>query len=102
MGVPGRRPTLGVYGNDPFGQAESIDIRSALRSYTIWAARQLFLEDRIGSLEVGKEADIAVWDRDLYTMPADEIRDLKCEMTLFAGRVVHEGNAGSAPQRPVE
>jgi predicted amidohydrolase YtcJ len=92
-----RRPTLGVYGSDPFGQAESIDIRTALRSYTIWAARQLFLEDRIGSLEVGKEADIAVWDRDLYTMPAEEIRDLKCEMTIFAGRIVHQAVAGSAP-----
>jgi predicted amidohydrolase YtcJ len=92
-----RRPVLGVYGADPFGQAESIDVRTALRSYTIWAARQLFLEDRIGSLEVGKEADIAVWDRDLYTIPAEEIRDLKCEMTVFAGRVVHEAGAGSAP-----
>ena len=92
-----RRPILGIYGPDPFGQAESIDVRSTLRSYTIWAARQLFLEDRIGSLEVGKEADIAVWDRDLYTIPAEEIRDLRCEMTVFAGRVVHQAGAGSAP-----
>ena len=92
-----RRPVLGVYGKDPFGQAESIDVRSALRSYTIWAARQLFLEDRIGSLEVGKEADIAVWDRDLYAIPAEEIRDLRCEMTLFAGRIVHEVRAEAIP-----
>jgi predicted amidohydrolase YtcJ len=92
-----RRPVLGAYGADPFGQAEAIDVRSALRSYTIWAARQLFLEDRIGSLEVGKEADIAVWDRDLYTIPAEEIRDLKCEMTIFAGRVVYEERAPAVP-----
>jgi predicted amidohydrolase YtcJ len=34
---------------------------AALRSYAAWAARQLFLEDKVGSIEAGKDADIAVW-----------------------------------------
>ncbi len=85
-----RKTLKGVYGSQPFGTAESVDVHTALRSYTAWAARQLFLEDKIGSIEPGKEADIAVWDRDLYTMPADEIRNLKCEMTLLQGRVVYQ------------
>ena len=85
------RETLkGTYGAHPFGMAESVDIHAALRSYTAWGARQLFLEDRIGSLEVGKDADIAVWDRDMYTMPAAQLRNLKCTMTLFQGRVVYD------------
>jgi predicted amidohydrolase YtcJ len=85
------RETLkGTYGAHPFGTAESVDIHSALRSYTVWGARQLFLEDRIGSLEIGKQADIAVWDRDMYTMPAAQLRNLKCTMTLFNGRVVYD------------
>jgi predicted amidohydrolase YtcJ len=85
------RETLkGTYGAHPFGTAESVDIHAALRSYTAWGARQLFLEDRIGSLEVGKDADIAVWDRDMYTMPAAQLRNLKCTMTLFQGRVVYD------------
>jgi hypothetical protein len=67
-----------------------VDVHVALRSYTAWAARQLFLEYKIGSIEPGKEADIAVWDRDLYSMPSDEIRNLKCEMTLLGGRVVYQ------------
>jgi predicted amidohydrolase YtcJ len=67
-----------------------VDVHVALRSYTAWAARQLFLEDKIGSIEVGKEADIAVWDRDLYSMPSDEIQNLKCELTLLGGRVVYQ------------
>ena len=33
----------------------------------MWAARQVFLEDRIGSLEVGKDADLVVWDKNPYT-----------------------------------
>jgi predicted amidohydrolase YtcJ len=69
------RETLkGVYGKHPFGTAESIDIHTALRSYTRWAARQLFLEGKAGSIEPGKDADIAVWDHDLYNMPAAEIK----------------------------
>jgi predicted amidohydrolase YtcJ len=84
-----RKTLKGVYGEQPFGVAESVDIHTALRAYTIWAARQLFLEDRIGSLEPGKDADLAVWDRDLYTIPADQLKDLKCELTLLRGKEVH-------------
>jgi predicted amidohydrolase YtcJ len=45
---------------------ERIDIHNALKSYTVWAAHQMFLDDRIGSLEVGRDADIAIWDRNPY------------------------------------
>jgi predicted amidohydrolase YtcJ len=88
------RETLkGVYGYQPFGTTESVDIRTALRSYTIWSAHQLFLDDKVGSIEPGKEADIAIWDRDLYTIPANEVKDLKCEMTLFSGQIVYKAQA---------
>jgi hypothetical protein len=83
-----RRTLLGVYGWYPFGTTESVDVRDALRSYTIWNAHQLFLEEKVGSLEVGKYADIAIWDKDMYTIPTDEIKDLKCLMTLFNGKIV--------------
>jgi hypothetical protein len=88
-----REPLKGLYGAHPFGTAESIDVHTALRSYSAWAARQLFLEDKIGTIEPGKDADIAVWDHDLYTMPAADIKNLKCELTLFAGRVVYQDAA---------
>jgi predicted amidohydrolase YtcJ len=85
------RETLnGNYGPRPFGSAEAIDIHQAMRSYTTWAARQLFLETRIGSLEVGKQADIAVWDRNAYAVPATDLRNLHCEMTIFNGRIVYD------------
>jgi predicted amidohydrolase YtcJ len=88
------RETLkGVYGAHPFGTAESVDIHAALRSYTLWSAHQLFLDDKVGSLEPGKEADIAVWDRDMYAMPSSELKNLKCEMTLFSGQVVYRAAA---------
>lgn len=85
-----RKTLLGNYGETPWGMDESVDIRTALRSRTIWAAHQMFLEDVIGSIEVGKYADIAVWDQDLYTIPVDAIKDLECQMTLFNGEVVFD------------
>jgi len=88
------RTTLnGTFGATPFGLKEAVDIKTALRSYTIWAAHQLFLDDRIGSIEVGKDADLAVWDRDVYTVPADRLKDLKCELTLSRGRIVYRAAA---------
>ena len=85
-----RRPLLGVYGNDPFGRAESVDVHTALRAVTIWAAHQMFLEKKVGSIEVGKYADLAVWDRDFYSVPTDQIKDAKCLMTIFDGKVVFD------------
>jgi predicted amidohydrolase YtcJ len=96
-----RKTLNGVYGLQPFGTAESVDIHTALKSYTIWAAHQLFLEQRIGSLEPGKDADIAVWDRDLYTIPSDDLKNLHCELTLLRGKIVYRA-PGSTLSSQVE
>ena len=88
-----REPLLGTYGRQPFGTQESVDVHAALRSYTSWAARQLFIEGEAGSLEPGKSADVAVWDRDPYTVPTAALKDMHCELTLFRGRVVYRDAA---------
>ena len=85
-----REPLKGAYGPHPFGTAESVDIHTALRSYTIWAARQIFEEKQTGSLEPGKWADLAVWDRNPYTVPTDSLKDMRCLMTLYKGKIVFE------------
>ena len=71
--------------------SERLTVQEALRTYTIWAARHLFMEDRIGSLEPGKYADLVVWDTDLYTIPAERLKDIKAEMTMLNGEVVYQG-----------
>lgn len=84
------RETLnGTHGRTPFGTGEAIDVKTALRSYTQWAAHTMFQDDRIGTIEIGKDADLAVWDRNPYTMPAAALKDLVCEMTLVRGKVVY-------------
>ena len=94
------RETLkGLAGAHPFGSAESVDIRAVLRAYTAASARQMFLENRIGALEPGKDADIAVWDRNMYAIPSAELKNIKCEMTLFRGQVVYALDTLGRPPR---
>ena len=87
-----RQPLLGVHGSDAFGDEQAVDVRTALRSYTLWAAQQMFLEQQTGSLEPGKYADIAVWDTDPYSAAPDAIRDMQCRMTFLEGEVVYQAD----------
>jgi predicted amidohydrolase YtcJ len=88
-----RQTERGVYGPTPFGTDESVNVREALRSFSAWSARQFFLEDHIGSLEPGKYADIAVWDRNPYEVPTAALRDMRCELTVFDGKIVFDAEA---------
>jgi len=91
-----RKTLNATYGSQPFGTKESVDIKTALRAQTIWAAHQMFLDDKIGSIEVGKDADIAVWEQDPYTVPTDQLRDLTCVMTLLRGVIVYQAPEAAA------
>lgn len=77
--------TGSVYGKD-----EAIDRETALRLYTIDSARVMFWEDRIGSLEPGKLADIAVLSDDYLGIDEDRIRDLTALLTIVGGKAVHD------------
>ena len=44
--------------------------------------------EKEGSHEEGKYADLAVWDKNMYAINTDEIKDLQCQMTLFNGEIV--------------
>ena len=73
-----------------FHPEESLTREQAIRFYTINNARLLFLEDRIGSLEEGKQADFVVLDRDLLTCPEGDIRDARALATYLDGKRVFE------------
>ena len=46
-----------------------------------------------GTVGVAKaEADIAVWDANMYTIPAEKLHDLKCTVTLLHGQTVFDSN----------
>ncbi len=62
----------------------------ALKSYTLDAAYGAFEDHLKGSLEVGKFADITVFDQDLITVPNDQLLDTRVVMTIVGGKVVFE------------
>lgn len=69
--------------------SESISIDDALRAYTINAARSGFAEDEIGTIERGKCADLVVLDRDILTVPPEQIEGTRAMVTVVGGRIVH-------------
>ncbi|MGI9205822.1 MAG: amidohydrolase [Woeseiaceae bacterium] len=70
-------------------EEERLDLESLIRGYTIDAAYQLRMEDEIGSLEVGKKADLVVLDRNLFETDAYDIHETNVLLTLMDGNVVH-------------
>jgi predicted amidohydrolase YtcJ len=70
--------------------AKTITRKEAIQMYTIYAARVLQWDDRLGSIEAGKLADFVVIDRDPLTVPVDEIRTARVLKTVISGRIVHD------------
>ena len=68
---------------------ERISIEQALTLYTRNGAYAGFEEDRKGSLEPGKLADFIIVDRDVLTVPSDELKDVKVLQTFVGGERVH-------------
>jgi predicted amidohydrolase YtcJ len=71
------------------GPHEKASLADMIASFTVNGAYVNFLEDVIGSLEVGKLADIIVLDRNLFEIPETEISEAKVLLTLFEGREVY-------------
>jgi hypothetical protein len=82
---------LGAIGEttEPFLPEEAITLAQALDAFTINAAFVNRLEKDTGSIEVGKRADLAVLDRNLFEIPPAELSDTKVLVTLFQGKPVH-------------
>ena len=68
---------------------ERVDLATMIAAYTINGAYQMKLDAVQGSIEVGKRADLAVLDRNLFEIPASEISDAQVVMTVFDGRIVY-------------
>jgi len=61
----------------------------ALRSFTLDAAYAAFQEDDLGSIESGKRADLVVLDRDIMTVPPQDILDTRVILTFVDGRIAY-------------
>jgi predicted amidohydrolase YtcJ len=82
------------------GAAQALTLEEALRAHTISAAFALRMEDRIGSIEAGKLADIVVLDGDLAGTEIDEIGEIGVWLTLVDGRVAYARDPSPAGEAP--
>jgi predicted amidohydrolase YtcJ len=75
---------------DVLNPDEAVSMLDAIRTYTYNGAYSVFEEERKGSLEEGKLADIAVLSEDILSVPEDRIRELTAVMTMVDGKIVYE------------
>jgi len=83
-----RRDPLGS-AEEPLLTEERLDLGTAIAAHTIGAAHACSLDDVTGAIEPGKLADLAVLDRDLFTLAPAEYLDVRVLATLLEGEVVH-------------
>jgi predicted amidohydrolase YtcJ len=74
------------------GMKHIVDRKTALRIMTRWGAEYVLREDRIGSLEAGKLADLVVLDRNPLdpAVPDDQLGEIKVLLTMVGGDVVYD------------
>ena len=82
-GQGGTVPTLSAYVPE-----ESITVEQAVNAYTIGSAYARFSEDKLGTLEVGKEADLAVLSQDIFSVAPQELAKTHVVMTMVGGKIV--------------
>ncbi|NDY96841.1 amidohydrolase [Wenzhouxiangella limi] len=70
-----------------FFPEQSMERVEALKSYTIHCAFAAFEEERLGTIEVGKLADLVVLDRNLLEVSEDELAEARVDLTLVGGEV---------------
>jgi hypothetical protein len=73
----------------PIGPDQVLTVEEAIRAHTIDAAYSIFAEDRLGSIESGKQADLVVIDGDPFEVRPAEIRDLPIWMTVIDGELLY-------------
>jgi predicted amidohydrolase YtcJ len=76
------------------------DLLTVIRIHTINAAAQLHAERRLGSLEVGKEADLVVLGQNLFRVPTEQISDTRVLLTMVGGKVVFDAGDPALGPRP--
>ncbi len=82
---------------DPLNPEERVTLPTVLAMYTINAAYAMHQEDKTGSLEAGKFADLIVLDRNLFQIPVKDISETRVLWTLLEGKEVYREEGSSFP-----
>lgn len=90
-------PEVGPKYAGRLGRDPGLTVTEALRAITIVAAKHLHADDRIGSIEVGKIADLVLLDRDPMSIAPRDIANVKVKETVVGGRTVFPVPAATRP-----
>lgn len=77
------------FNGEAWNDQESVTLAEAIKAYTKGSAYSTFRDKELGTLEVGKFADLIVLDRNLFDVPTEEIKDAQVSLTLMDGNVVY-------------
>lgn len=83
------RKDLEGFSTDQWNPEEALSREQALTLFTSAPAYAGFMEDDLGTIEIGKLADFTVFDRDLMTIPEEEILQAQTVMTVVHGEIVY-------------
>lgn len=75
---------------ESFNEGNMLSVGEMLKAWTINGQYNCYNEDRLGTLEVGKLADIAVLDADVFHMDLAKVKDTSVCLTISDGRIVYE------------
>ncbi len=84
-----RKDRLGEEGDGWFPE-EKLTMEEAIELYTLGSAYAQFMEDRKGMIKTGYLADIVITDKDLMTIPEDQIMKTHVDVTITGGKVVFD------------
>ena len=76
-------------GGEPFNKENTITIPEMLKAWTRGGAYNLGMEEKLGTLEEGKLADIAVLDKNVFEVSMEQMRDVTVAMTMTNGRITY-------------
>lgn len=82
-----KRTDLQGFSNENWGLDQKVSPQEALKMFTIWPAYAAFQEDELGSIEVGKQADFSIFDKDMLDTSVEPM-DAEPVMTMVAGDVI--------------
>lgn len=93
-------PLLGIHAavnrnsssGQPVGECQAVSVMEAIKAYTWNGAYASFEEERKGSIEPGKLADLVVLDSSILNQEKTKLKEMKVEMTIIDGEILYNAN----------
>jgi len=86
----------------PLAPHEAIDLAEGIKAMTLDSAYLMNIEKEVGSIEVGKWADMIVLSQNLFKVPVEQIDSTKVLLTVFNGKAVYDSGRSPVGEVAIE